>query len=133
MNTHEFWHGIKATWQPHPVSAPRVDHEFMGMNGLNRATESWRFNILSLEYWLSPGGVLRQFIQLMIWLAILLLTPVLLIFPLITFILATLVKWTVLLTSIAWKLIILPILFLIGAIVTAFNWLVFKAFISSRR
>ena len=103
------------------------------MNGLNRATESWRFNILSLEYWLSPSGVLRQFIQLVIWMAILLLTPVLLIFPLITFILGTLVKWTVLLTSIAWKLIVLPILVLIGAIVTAFNWLMFKAFISSRR
>src|SRR5438067_692407 len=117
MNTHDFWQGIETTWQPRPVSAPRVDPEFMEMNGLNRATECWRFNILSLEYWLSPSGVLRQFICLVIWLALLLLTPVLLIFPLITFILATLVKWTVLLTSIAWKLILLPILTLIAVVV----------------
>jgi len=31
------------------------------MEGVERAAESWRYKILSWEYWLSPNGALREY------------------------------------------------------------------------
>ncbi len=120
-------------FKPRPVHHPTVDPEFPDMNGLQRATEAWRYSLLSLEYWLSPGGHLREWIRQMARIALLLAAPAFLVIPIITFVLGALVKWTVMLTTIAWKLILLPVLALIGMIVMGLNWLALKAFISSRR
>jgi hypothetical protein len=132
-DNHAFWKKIMGCWRPKPIVPPTIDEDFTELDGLTRATESWRFAILSWEYWLCPSGILREYIRQIIKLAMFIAAPALLLVPLSTFILSQLVQWAAMLTAIAWKLIVLPILLLIGAIVTAFNWLMFKASISSKR
>jgi len=102
------------------------------MDSITRATESWRYSILSLEFWLSPSGFIREWIRQVVRFALFLGAPVLLVVPLVTFLLASLLKWTVLITTIAWKLILLVMVFLVGGVVTLFNWLLLKTILSSR-
>jgi hypothetical protein len=129
----KWWQRITALWQPSPIVPPTVDPLFPDMENVERAAESWRYNILSLEYWLSPNGALREYLRQVVRLSLPLGAPALLVIPIITFILASFLKWTVLLASIAWRTIVLMLVLLVGGVVTLFNWLMFKAFISSRR
>jgi hypothetical protein len=85
-----------------------------------------------LEFWLSPSGFIREWIRQVVRFALFLGAPVLLVVPLVTFLLASLLKWTVLITTIAWKLILLVMVFLVGGVVTLFNWLLLKTILSSR-
>ena len=130
MNNNSFWHHV---WQPKPVDQPTVDPSFHQMDPLTRATESWRYVLLSMEHWLSGGGWLREWIRQVLRLALILAAPAFLVVPLVTLLLASLLKWTVLIASIAWKVVVVVVLFLVAAVITAFNWLMFKAFLSSRR
>jgi len=125
-------HINRRRWQLKPVMAPSVDPEFPHMDSITRATESWRYSILSLEFWLSPSGFIREWIRQVVRFALFLGAPVLLVVPLVTFLLASLLKWTVLITTIAWKLILLVMVFLVGGVVTLFNWLLLKTILSSR-
>ncbi len=115
-----------------PIRAPVVDPEFLHMDGLGRAAESWRYNILALEHWISPNGQLREWVKQVIRLSLPLSVPILLLVPLITFLLSSLVKWTVMAATIAWKLVLFMVLALVGFVVTFFNWLLLKTVLSSR-
>ena len=89
--------------------------------------------MLIIEHWLSPSGVLREWLRQVVRVALFLAAPVLLVVPLVTLLLVSLLKWMVLITSIAWKLVVVLVLFLVGFVVTAFNWLMFKALLLRRR
>jgi hypothetical protein len=65
--------------------------------------------------------------------ALFLAAPVILLAPLITLLLVSLLKWSVLLASIAWKLIVLITLVVVGVIVTGFNWVVLRVLMLARR
>ncbi len=128
----KWWQRIKGVWQPSPVSPPVVDSEYIHMDGISRAAEAWRFNILSLEYWLSPNGVLREWLRQVVRLSLPLAAPALLVVPIITFILSSLLRWTIMAAAIAWRTIVLMVVLLVGAVVTLFNWLLLKTVLSSR-
>jgi hypothetical protein len=132
MNAHDLQQWLKHLWRPHPIKAPTVDREFSHLDGFTRAIESWRYTILCLEHWLCPSGALREFIRHILRLAVILLLPAFIIIPIISFVLGEFVKWMVMLTTIAWKIIILPILALIGMVVSMISWMVFKAFVSAK-
>ncbi len=69
----------------------------------------------------------------MLRVALFLAAPVILLAPLITLLLVSLLKWSVLLASIAWKLIVLITLVVVGVIVTGFNWVVLRVLMLARR
>jgi hypothetical protein len=104
-------------WQPRPINPPKVDPELGQLDGLTRSAESFRYSILSIEWWVSPKGRLREWLRHNTHLACWLLIPAILVVPIVTFLFWQLVKWVTMLTSIAGHLILLPILTLIAALV----------------
>lgn len=50
-------------WHPSTLKKPRVDPRFDRMPPITRAAESIKYNVLAFEYWLSPHGVLREFLK----------------------------------------------------------------------
>src|SRR4051812_4747022 len=95
---------IKEHWHPEPIQPPEVDPDLPRLTGLQRATESLRYSILSVEWWLSPNGKLREWLRINGKLGSVLLIPAVLVVPLITFILWQMSKWVGWLVSIAGNL-----------------------------
>ena len=104
-------------WHSKPVSPPAVDNEFHRLNGLQRATESLRYVVLRWEHWVSPGGDIREWLRQNTRLGAWLVIPALLVMPAVGLILWQLTGWLAMLTSIAAKLIMLPILILVAFVV----------------
>jgi hypothetical protein len=108
---------FKDAWKPKPVDPPQVDPELPHLDCLTRSAESIRYSILSIEFWISPNGCVREWmrhnVRLASWLAI----PAILVLPLVVLMLFQAVKAVVMLTSIAGHMIVLPILALVAAVV----------------
>jgi len=113
-------HTIKLNWQPTPLAEPSVDREFQNMDLLQRTSEAVRYSLLSLEWWLSPGGTLREWLRFNTVIAAVLSMPALLVVPLVTYLLGQFATWTALLGRIAGNLIIFPLTVVCGiAVVSA--------------
>jgi hypothetical protein len=110
---------LKASWQPTPINRPQVDANLEKLDGLTRSAESFRYSILSIEWWISPNGRLREWLRHNTRLACWLIVPAVMVVPVVTFLLWQLLKWVRMLTSIAGGLIILPVLGLVAAVVIA--------------
>ncbi len=106
-------------WKPKPIGTPEVDPELKDLNGLERAGEVLRYTVLSLEWWISPNGTLREWLRLNSKVSSILLIPAVLIVPLITFLLWQVAKCIVLLVQIASNLIVLPLAALAAGILIA--------------
>ena len=76
---------------------------------MQRAGEVLRYSVLSIEWWISPNGTLREWLRLNGKVSSILLIPAVLIVPLVTFVLWQVAKWIVLLVQIASNLIVLPL------------------------
>jgi hypothetical protein len=105
---------VEPGWQPKPVIPPQADPEFPDMNGLQRAAESIRYCLLRWEHWASPSGDLREWLRHNFRIGVWLLIPAILVMPAIGLVLWQLTGWLSMLTTIAGKLIVLPILFLLA-------------------
>lgn len=128
QNKSEFKVGglFRTPWHPTPLDPPTVDREIGGLDPLTRSAESIRYSILSVEFWISPRGQVREWLRHNTRLAVLLAVPAFLVLPIITFALWQFVSWMVALVSIAGKLIVLPILALIAAVVIVVTIGIFK-------
>jgi hypothetical protein len=106
-------------WEPHPLSPPQVDHGLPQFTSLERSAEVFRYSFLKIEYWLSPGGALREWVRLNVRLALLLSVPTLLIAPLISVLLSQLSAWVTHLTETTSKMVLFPLsaLLILGLIV----------------
>lgn len=96
---------------------PRVDPAFQRMNGLQRAVESLRYGLLCWEAWVSPDGNLREWLRQNTYVGAWLLLPAALVMPVVGLILWQLTGWVTMLTSIAGKLVVLPVLILLAFVV----------------
>ena len=101
------------------VVRPTVDSELHRMNGLQRATESFRYVLLRWEHWVSPTGDMREWLRRNTRLSALLLIPALFVMPIIGLILWQVSGWLNLLTSIAGRLILVLVAFVVITIVVA--------------
>lgn len=103
------WLRIRQSWQPKENDPPAVDPMFSTMDAVQRSAETFRYSILSVEFWISPNGQVREWLRhntrLAAWLAI----PAFLILPVVGFILWQLV-------AIAGRLVVFPILGLLAAL-----------------
>jgi len=73
---------------PAPLERPSIDDDFLNLPVVERVTESIKYNILCLEYSISPKGGLRQWIKLNISLLLLFGIPILIFVPLATYFMA---------------------------------------------
>ena len=105
----------KHHWNPQPIDRPQVDPELPKLNGLQRATESIRYSILSLEWWLSPNGKLREWLKLNGKIGSVLVIPAVLVVPLVSFILWQMSKWAGWMVG---NLILVPLAALLAVLIT---------------
>ena len=99
------------------VVRPTVDPEFQRMDGLQRAVESFRYVLLRWEQWASPNGDIREWLRHNTRIGAWLLIPAIFVMPVVGIILWQLTGWLTMLTSIAGRLIVLPVLILLVLLV----------------
>jgi hypothetical protein len=100
---------VLKTWEPKSLPRPKVDRALARFTALERSAEVFRYNFNRAEYWLSPGGWLREWIRLNIRLAFLLAIPALLVGPLVTRALAQLSAWVTLLNNTTSAMVLFPL------------------------
>jgi hypothetical protein len=105
---------IQRQWNPQPINPPTPDPEIEKLTGIQRSAEVVRYSILSVEYWISPNGRVREWVRNNTLVAVVLAVPAFLVLPIVTFALWQFVSWLMALTSIAGKLIILPVLLIVA-------------------
>ncbi len=103
-------------WKPEPIDPPKVDPNLPQLTTLQRATEALRYSLLSVEWWLSPNGKLREWLKINGKIGSVLVIPAVLVVPLITFILWQVTKWIGYLVNITANLIVLPLASLAAAL-----------------
>jgi hypothetical protein len=124
----------KLHWQPVKLSVPRLDPEVTQLDPIQRTGEVLRYSVLGLEYWLSPGGSLRQWIRLNVCIAVVLTVPALLIVPVVTYVLGAFATWAELLVRIAKHLLVFPLAAIaLVALVSALLFLVRSLLLPLRR
>lgn len=112
-------HTVRASWSPQPLTPPTVDHELESLSPIERSAEVLRFQLLRLEYALSSGGSLREYLKFNLRLAAVLAIPSFLIAPIITFALGQVAAWSAfLLTTAINFLLTLLVLIAIAAILS---------------
>ena len=93
-----------------PLQPPAIDSQLQELNAIVRSTECLRHFVLSVEYWLSPNGRLRQWMKLNVSFAAFLLIPAVVLMPVISLVLHEVDGCLAMLARIAWKLILLSTL-----------------------
>lgn len=73
---------------------PEVDRSLGRLSGLERVAEVLRYQILRLEYALSPAGGLRAWVKVNLLLGAVLAVPLLVLVPLVTAFLGAFTTWT---------------------------------------
>ena len=76
-----------------PVERPSVDPDLPKMPWPERCAEAVRYAFLAAERWLSPQGVLREWLRLNLWVGIGLLAAALLVVPPVTMLLEGAAEW----------------------------------------
>jgi hypothetical protein len=105
---------IQQHWHPKPIDPPAPDADVKDLTGPQRSAEVFRYSILSVEWWLSPNGKLREWLRLNGKISGVLLIPAVLVIPLVTFILWQAWTWTGWLVAIAGNLILFPLAALVA-------------------
>jgi hypothetical protein len=108
-NKFQFKDVFRMPWNPKPVDPPVVDPDLEHLDGISRSAESIRYSVLSIEFWLSKDGQIREWLRHNGRLAAVLAVPAFVILPILTFALWQLV-------IIAGHLIVFPILGLLAAL-----------------
>ena len=125
---HRFRDFIRRHWNPESIEPPKVVPELEDLDPVTRSAEVIRFSLLSLEWWLSPQGKLREWLKLNGRIASILVVPAVLVMPLVTLILYQVAKWMSWLTGIAGHIVLFPLIALAGLIVSLLVVAILRAF-----
>lgn len=95
-----------------------VDIDLEHLSGLERSAEVIRYMSGKFEYWISPGGALREWLRFNLRVAFSLAVPVVLVAPLVTLALGQVQSWVDLLARTTSNLILFPlsVLLVIGLV-----------------
>jgi len=104
---------------PIPLEKPTIDNDVSNLPFIERVTESLKYNVLCLEYSISPKGGLRQWVKINISLLLLFGIPILIFVPLATYFMEDFANISGLLANVTQFLLVsaLNILKLIGILV----------------
>jgi hypothetical protein len=97
---------VRPRWSPTPIPLPQIDPNLTQLHWIERSTEVLTYWCLRAEFWLAPGGTLREWIRLNCYAAAFLAVPTVIIVPIVTILLTQFVTWTALLATIVKNLII---------------------------
>ena len=89
------------------MERPRVNRSFVKMGPLERAAEVMRYSALKTEHWLSPNGLLREWMRLNILAALFIGIPALIIVPVVTYLLGQFATWMMFMAEAARNLVII--------------------------
>jgi hypothetical protein len=105
-------------WQPEPLPIPAVDLYLPHLSAIERSAEVLRYTCSSLEYWLSPQGLLREWLRFNLRIACVLIVPALVVAPLVSLALRQFESWVDLISRTTSNLILFPLsaLLVIGLI-----------------
>lgn len=107
---------LRWSWNPKPIDPPKIE-SLSTLDPLTRSAEAIRYSILSVEFWVSPDGQVREWLRNNSRLAMLLSIPGLLVIPLVVFILVQIAAGMDALVSVAASLLLLPLFALVLAAV----------------
>lgn len=102
-------HFLGRHWQPKALSLPQVDPKLQELSWAERSAEVFRYTVRKAEYWLSPKGLLREWLRFNTKAAILLGIPALLVAPIITFALNQFTTWAALLAQTSSSMVLFPL------------------------
>ena len=88
------WRIARRVWDPAPVPKPTIDPYLDHLSWPERCAEVLRHGLLSVEYWLSQGGWLREWIRLNLWVGVVLLAAAIMVVPPVTALLEGVRDWT---------------------------------------
>lgn len=105
-------------WEPQKLEPPAIDPELVHLTPIERSSEVIRHALLSLEYWLSPSGALREWMRFNLRIGVILAVPALLVVPLITFALRQINAWVRLVIESTSNFVLFPLsaLLIVGLI-----------------
>ena len=100
-----------AGWlKPQPLAAPQVDPGLPRLHPLQRSAEVLRYTAQRTERWLSPKGLLREWLRRNTRLALVVAIPLIVLAPVITLLLDKLQGWSASALQIASNLAQMPVL-----------------------
>lgn len=105
-NVRRIW---RRHWQPEEIEPPAVDPELPCLTAAERSAEVMRYAVLKAEHWLSPKGLLREWLRFNARVAIALAVPALLVAPLVTFALGQFNAWALLLAQTTSNMVLFPL------------------------
>jgi hypothetical protein len=94
--------------RPVPIEPPVIYAQLEQLGPLERAGEVLRYSLRRAEYWLSPGGTLREWLRFNLKLALWLGIPAFVLSPIITALLTTANNWSGILVEISHNLVLIP-------------------------
>jgi hypothetical protein len=100
-------------WNPGKLEIPRVPEDLQSLDPIGRGAETLRYSTLRLEYWLSPNGLLREWLRWNLAAGLSLSIPAIIVVPVATYLLTQFATWTALLMQIVKNLLVFPILALV--------------------
>jgi hypothetical protein len=95
---------LRVWLQPEVLKPPATDQNLSERSALERSVESIKYSILSLEFWISPDGVLRQWLRFNLRVAGLIAIPTITLVPAVTLLLSQFTVWTGFLVQMALNL-----------------------------
>ena len=93
-----------------PLPPPAINPELEMLSAIPRSAECLRHFVLSIEYWISPNGRLRQWVKLNVLVASWLVVPAVVLMPVISLVLHEVDGWLSALVSIVLKAMLLSAL-----------------------
>lgn len=91
---------LRQVWDPQVLPKPEIDPELHQLDWPERCAEVLRYTLLELEHWLSHKGILREWIRLNLYLAVILSVGALMVIPPLTAVMEGVSDFSILLDSI---------------------------------
>ncbi|MEA3208563.1 MAG: hypothetical protein QOE70_1620 [Chthoniobacter sp.] len=108
------------------LAPPRIDPDLTTLDPIERAAETLRYSALRTEYWLSPKGLLREWLRRILQLGVAVLVPLLIFAPLISVLLEKCAGWSAQAVVIAANLSKVPVKLSSGVALTAVGVLLLR-------
>jgi len=89
-----------ALWNPKPLGIPEINQNAFEQQPVIRAAEVIRYSLHRFEYWVSPSGILREWLRLNLLVALFVGFTGILLAPVVTMILGEIAGWIILILKI---------------------------------
>jgi len=108
------------------LALPRIDPELIHLGAIERTAETLRYSALRAEHWLSPNGLLREWLRRILQLAVAVVVPVLVFAPVITALLKRMAAWSADAVIVAQNLSQIPLKLSSGVVISVVGYLLLR-------